>query len=291
MIDRNTIQLLRIPFSFYLMPVFLFALSQAKPIHIINAIAAFLILHVFVYPASNGYNSYMDQDEGPIGGLKNPPKATKKLFYAALSFDITALILSLFISKIFFVCILLYIIASRAYSFKGIRLKKYPFVGFITVIFVQGAFTFFMVYQCITQQSIPLILNSPLQIAMIASSVLLAGVYPLTQVYQHEEDFKQGDKTISYLLGYRGTFIFSSIAFLITNLLFWHYFNSIENLAQFYILQVFFIPIAIYFVSWMLKVFKNTAYANFENTMRMNKVASICMGLCFLLLLILNQIL
>src|SRR5437899_3451969 len=127
MLYKDTIKLLRIPFSFYLMPVFLFALSQSKPIYVVNAIIAFFILHLFVYPASNGYNSYMDQDEGPIGGLKSPPKASKNLLYSSLAFDLIALILSLIIGRMFFACILFYILASRAYSYKVVRLKKYPF--------------------------------------------------------------------------------------------------------------------------------------------------------------------
>lgn len=33
----------------------------------------FIILHVCMYGGANSLNSYYDKDEGPIGGLKNPP--------------------------------------------------------------------------------------------------------------------------------------------------------------------------------------------------------------------------
>ena len=52
-------------------------------------------------------------------------------------------------------------------------------------------------------------------IAMMASSLLIGGFYPLTQIYQHEEDIKDGVKTISYKLGYRGTFIFTGIIYVL----------------------------------------------------------------------------
>jgi 1,4-dihydroxy-2-naphthoate octaprenyltransferase len=39
----------------------------------------------------------------------------------------------------------LYIGASKAYSYRGIRLKQYPVIGYLTVIF-PGAFTFWLVY-------------------------------------------------------------------------------------------------------------------------------------------------
>ena len=52
-------------------------------------------------------------------------------------------------------------------------------------------------------------------IAMIAASLLIGGFYPLTQIYQHEDDLEDGVKTISYKLGYKGTFIFTGIVYVL----------------------------------------------------------------------------
>jgi len=49
--DRNTIKLLRIPFSFFLMPIYWFALSQVNNINRYDAMLVFIILHGLVYPA------------------------------------------------------------------------------------------------------------------------------------------------------------------------------------------------------------------------------------------------
>src|ERR1700741_1402342 len=103
---KNTILLLRFPFSFFLMPVYWFALSQQTNINTSNAIIVFCILHLLVYPASNGYNSYMDRDEGPIGGLKHPPKVTKSLFYTTVIMDIIAVLAAFSISVTFSILIL-----------------------------------------------------------------------------------------------------------------------------------------------------------------------------------------
>src|SRR5215213_1495413 len=119
---RSTIQLLRFHFSFFLLPVYLFALSQLHQINWINAILVFIVLHLLVYPSSNGYNSYMDRDETPIGGLSAPLQPTIELFYTSVVMDITAVVLSLIISSYFALGILLYILASRAYSYRRIRL-------------------------------------------------------------------------------------------------------------------------------------------------------------------------
>lgn len=276
---KNTIQLLRIPFSFFLMPVFLFALSQAQEVNWTNAAIVFVVLHLFIYPASNAYNSYMDQDEGPIGGLKNPPKATRTVFYAALLFDIVGLLLALVVSLTFAVCILLYVLASRAYSSKGIRLKKYPVTGYLTVVFFQGAFTCYMCSEAIDPGSFN-------WANALISSLLIGGVYPLTQVYQHEEDARNGDITISLLLGYRGTFKLTAAMFGIASVLF---FTQLE-FQSFVLLALFLFPVITYFLYWAMKVWKNTSAANFEYTMRMNLLASACMNACFIVLTVLSQV-
>lgn len=89
---RDALKLMRIPFSVYLMPVFWFALSAAENFSVINAVWVFIIIHFFVYPASNGYNCYFDRDEGSIGGLKNPPRVNKELFWLVVIFDLIAVI-------------------------------------------------------------------------------------------------------------------------------------------------------------------------------------------------------
>src|SRR5664279_1453604 len=131
--DKSTMKHLRLPFSFFLMPVFLFALSQAITIDWQTTIIAFVILHLFIFPSSNGYNSYQDRDETSIGGLKHPPKVTKNLYYATLLLDFTGVLCALFVSIYFSMFIVIFVIMSRAYSYRNVRLKKYPIIGFLTV--------------------------------------------------------------------------------------------------------------------------------------------------------------
>lgn len=285
-ITRDTLKLLRIPFSYFLMPVFFFALSQATEIDWIKVVICFWVLHLFVYPASNGYNSYMDQDESSIGGIENPPKPTKQLFYVSIIFDIIGLCLSLLVSYNFFLNIIVYILVSRAYSFRKIRLKKFPILGFLTVVFFQGAFTFWMVYSGISKNEIEL--NNKTMFVLAACLFLIGGVYPLTQVYQHQADKANGDITISYKLGVKGTFIFCAIMFICSNIFLFYYFSTTEKLNHFILFQVFLFPVILYFLSWFLKVIKNEKEASFKNTMQMNFIASTCMNLLFITLLILN---
>jgi len=285
MLNRSTIQLLRFHFSFFLMPVYWFALSQTVSINTTHAILIFIILHLLVYPASNGYNSFMDRDTESIGGIKNPMKPTKQLFYASILLDAIGVLLSFSIGKWFALGILLYILASRAYSYRGIRLKKYPIIGYLTVVIFQGAVTFFLV---VHGSSVDKSLEVPLA-GMIAASLLIGGFYPLTQIYQHQQDKEDGVTTLSMLLGYNGTFIFTALVyfFAVAALAY----QLISNLQQnsFFIIQIFFIPVLVYFLWWFRKVAANNSGANFVYTMRMNVLASICTNTAFIVLLLIEK--
>lgn len=288
--DRNTIKLLRIPFSFFLMPLFLFALSQSEHILWPKALLSFLIIHVLVYPASNGYNSYIDRDEASIGGLEKPPMPTKSLFYLTLLLDTAAIFLAaVFVSLLFAGCLVLYIAASRAYSSRLIRLKKYAIPGFLVVVIFQGAFTYYLSVAGITGQAMQL--NQESCFLLLGCSFQIAGAYPLTQIYQHEQDLKDGVVTLSYKLGYKGTFLFTALMFLLCNIFYFLYFNATDNGTVFFIIQMFFLPIVLYFGYWFLQVSKSVSNANFKNTMRMNLIAAVCMNSCFTVLIFINHFL
>lgn len=283
---KSTLQLLRFHFSFFLMPVYWFALSQVQHINWPNALLIFVILHLLVYPASNGYNSYMDRDTSPVGGIKNPSQPTKQLFFVTVILDVIAISCSFFISPVFAIGMFFYIIASRAYSYRRIRLKKFPVIGYLTVIIFQGAVTFFLVYHGSSGNQT---LKIPV-LAVIASALLIGGFYPLTQIYQHEEDKKDGVISISYLLGYDGTFIFTGIVYAFAFVVLGVYFYFQSHFADFIILQICMLPVIVYFVIWFAKVRKDKTEANFKNTMRMNLLASSCSNIGFIMILILKII-
>lgn len=285
LLRASTIQLLRFHFSFFLMPVYWFALSQTLNIDVLHAIFIFCILHLLLYPASNGYNSYMDRDTESIGGIQNPKQPTKQLFYTTVVMDIVAVMFSYFISLYFMLGIIVYILASRAYSYRGIRLKKYPVIGYLTVIIFQGALTFFLVMH---GSSADKMTDVPL-IGMVTASLLIGGFYPLTQIYQHRQDKADGVISISSMLGYKGTFIFTAIIYFFAMISLGYYLISGLQLNNFLIIQIFFIPILVYFFWWFKKVLADNEAANFKNTMRMNLLASFCSNCAFITLLILEK--
>ena len=262
------------------MPVFLFAVSEAQHPPIGRSILVFIILHFLVYPSSNGYNSYMDRDETPIGGLINPLQPTRQLFIVTVIMDVIAVVLSLLISPTFSVGILIYILASRAYSYRGIRLKRYPIIGFLVVFICQGALIFIITTIALTGS-----LQTFTWLDAIISSLLIGALYPLTQIYQHEEDRKDGVISLSYRLGKQGTFIFSMILFLFATFLLFIRFKEVNQLRYFLLFAIVMLPVLLYFLVWQFQVRKNEAAASFSNSLKMNMISTICTTIYFSILI------
>ena len=272
MTPKDILLHLRLPFSFFLMPVYWFAISQTPNLDTPKAIWIFVILHFFIYPASNAYNSYFDKDEGSIGGLEKPPAVDNKLFWVSWAIDIVAVIIGFFvIDWLFALMIFVYGLISKAYSNDIIRLKKYPILSWFIVGLFQGAFTYFTIILAFQKD----FANLHVQIlpAMI-STIMLWAVYPMSQIYQHEEDAKRGDITMSMLLGIRGSFVFTAIVFSIAFGGFLFYFSP----SDFTTLLLFNLPTLGFFGWWFLKVLKYKNQANFKNTMWLNLLASVCLN-------------
>ena len=286
---KNIILHLRIPFSLFLMPVFWFAVSQSQNPNWGIAAGLFLVLHLLIYPASNAYNSYFDKDEGSIGGLENPPPVSLELFYISWILDIVAIIVAYFLGGwILSLALIIYSSISKAYSNDKIRLKKYPIISWVTVGIFQGAFTYLTVIQAVDKIELREIWQNKYLFPAILSSLNLLGFYPMTQIYQHEEDARRGDMTMSRLLGIKGTFIFTASIFLFVTIGFFFYFQEtlIYNFPAFAIYLLVMSPVLIYFNLWFLKVLKNENQADFHHTMRLNMLGSVCLNLFFILLLI-----
>jgi 4-hydroxybenzoate polyprenyltransferase len=277
---RKALALLRIPFSLFLMPIFWFGISALRePFSWARVAWAFVVLHLLVYPASNGYNSYYDRDEGSIGGLKAPPKVTPELLTLVRLFDGLALAGALLLGWQFALLVAVYLLVSKAYSYDGIRLKKHPLLSTAVVVVFQGAFTFLMAQVGAGASQ----LAEPTNLLLAAvSSLFLCGSYPLTQIYQHQEDARRGDRTLSLRLGIRGTFVFAAgglLAGALTMGLAYWLRSELRNLVIFVVATG---PVVTLFGRWAWLAWHEPALANYEWTMRMNQVSSLCLSAAFL---------
>lgn len=282
MVSRNLKSIfshLRLPFSLFLLPIFLFALAQSPLVNNYKAILVFFILHLFIYPASNAYNSYFDKDEGSIALLKNPPKVNQSLFTTAIILEWIGVMLALLVSLEFALAMVIYNSFSKAYSHPKIRIKKYPILSFLVIFIFQGFFIYYACYNAIS--SYPYHLTTDMIIAGAICSCLIGASYPLTQIYQHEEDRKRGDITLSILLGVKGSFVFSALVFIAGFVLLYGYWFMHHQLHKFYVFIGFALPLLVYFSWWFYQCIKDEKQASYQNTMRMTLLSASLMLLYF----------
>ena len=281
---KNTIKLFRFPFSLFLLPISLFSLCYIQPEYNFKLFLVLFSWHFLVYPSCNGYNSYHDRDEGPIGGLASPPKPTELLLHLSNLLDGTAIALSFFVNYYFVCFVAVCILLSRLYSNKKIHLKKFPIVGFSVVFIFQGAWVFCA--NIFALSSIALFENRSVVFGAIASSCLIGTIYPLTQIYQHEADRKDGVKTISMLLGIKGTFIFSACLYALATFMIYLSSEYNNRMNNFWLFTIIMFPSLLYFSVWAIRSFRNPIRADFKNTMIMLLLSSLLNNIYFLILLL-----
>ncbi|MEJ2004068.1 MAG: UbiA family prenyltransferase [Cyclobacteriaceae bacterium] len=282
MLHKSTLLHLRIPFSFFLLPVFLFAVAVSPNLNPQRLLIVFAVLHLFLYPASNSYNSYYDRDEKSIGGLRNPPAVKKELYYISLLFDLIAILLAFTINFTFAVMVFLYGLVSKAYSHPSVRLKKYPWISWFIAGLFQGMFTFMMAYSGINDFAVHVIIQDQVLIPAFLSSLILWGSYPMTQVYQHEEDSSRGDRTLSLVLGVRGTFHFTAICFSIGVTAFALYFIKFYDIKYALGFLIALFPVLIFFSAWYFQIRSNPEKADYTRTMRLNFLSALCLNAFFI---------
>jgi 1,4-dihydroxy-2-naphthoate octaprenyltransferase len=178
--------------------------------------------------------------------------------------------------------LLFYGLASKAYSHPWIRLKKYPIGGWLVTGFFQGFFTFILCYTGINDFGLENVWQGKVLFPAILTSIMLWGNYPMTQVYQHEEDASHGDLTLSRMLGIRGTFCFVMIVFSLAIAGFTAYFTYYHSPYFGYIFLIALSPVALFFLLWFYKVWHNPSTANFTRAMLLNFISATCLNGFFL---------
>lgn len=285
---KSTLVHLRFLYSLYLLPVFLFGLSRTPNLNLIHILFPFILLHFLIYPASNGYNSFFDKDEGSIGGVKSPPKVDRSLLTTSWILDILGSIGGFFIRWEFGLGLILYGVFSKLYSHPITRFKSKPISSFFIVFFFQGAFVYFLTRLAVSSVSL-VSLMSPKEISSaLFTSFMVGASYVITQVYQHFEDQLRGDITLSVLLGIRGTFIFSGICFICSMILLITIFSKKVNYIIYFF--GFTVPVVLYFLFWFSKVWSKPSEANFKNTMRMSTLSFLCLSAYFVFLIYLQRV-
>jgi 4-hydroxybenzoate polyprenyltransferase len=143
-------------------------------------------------------NSVFDRDDGDIGYLDNPPPVPRHLLPFSLAFLAAGWVLAWTLGPLFLAAYTACLVMSVLYSVPPIRAKARA--GFDVLINSAGfgALTVFAGWAAIQQPVEP-----PIPFVAAGFLFLFAGFYPLTQLYQMDEDRARGDSTLALALGKR----------------------------------------------------------------------------------------
>lgn len=205
---RRFLRHLRLHFQFVLAPVFLlgYDLSGASPDF--SFLALFCLIHIGLYGGATAYNSYYDRDAGPIGGMRHPPTVGPLELYGGLGLQLIALTCLAFWGRYMFVAGLAMFLMGIAYSHPRWRWKARPLGSLLTVTIGQGLVPFFM-----GLGAVPSMLGEAdiwdVILTACAAALIITGLYPLTQVYQIDEDQQRGDRSFAVYYGPQYVFVIS----------------------------------------------------------------------------------
>jgi 1,4-dihydroxy-2-naphthoate octaprenyltransferase len=259
--------------SYILSPIFLWGFLVSSSEINKKFFIGFIAFHIFLYGGTNSFNSYYDKDEGPIGGLKNPPPVTKELLYFSLFMKILGIFLALFVNWLFVGIYLIAFLLSIAYSHPVIRWKSKPVMSAIVVALGQGGLGFLGGFVCGDLES-ETIFQVKTIIGAISASLITVGIYPLTQVYQMEEDSKRKDKTFAIALNVRGSFIFSLFSLGIAGIILISFVKIYFNTVEAFLLIFYFIFIMSLIYKWYSSFYNFKIMENYSRVMKINYINS-----------------
>jgi 1,4-dihydroxy-2-naphthoate octaprenyltransferase len=196
---------LRLTFNYVLAPLFFWGafVSGAAPGW--KFWLGFIAFHVFLYGGTNMFNSYYDRDEGPIGGLEQPPPVDRGLLVGSLALKAIGLAMAFFCGAAFVVCYLLFALYSFSYSHPAIRIKSRPLASAATVFVGQGIVGYLAGWFA-AGGSIDALVSLSAAVGAFGGAIMVSAIYPLTQMYQLDEDSRRSDLTLARWLGIRNSF-------------------------------------------------------------------------------------
>lgn len=207
---------LRLPFQLLLSPVYLWGVLLAGgDIATLEFWLGYVSLHLFLYGGTTAFNSYYDRDEGPIGGMLEPPKVDEGLLPFSLLVQALGLVPAALVGWPFLVAWLSLFLVFTAYSHPAVRLKARPAAALSAIALGQGAIGFALGWLVgragASGSAAGGLLNPEALIGAASTALIVTGLYLVTQCYQEEEDRARGDRTVAVLVGARRSLLLALI--------------------------------------------------------------------------------
>lgn len=189
--------------------------GAASPLWLRPGLLGLVLWVVCLNGGTLALNSAFDQDEGDIAYLKNPPPPPRGLAGFSLALmslgQLLALLLPIRYAAAYAICFLL----SLLYSVPPARLKAVAGADWAINMWGFGTLT---PYAGWAATGLPI--DGARGMVLLAFCPLFAALYPLTQIYQLEEDRRRGDRTLAVVLGVRRSLDVALAAALVAFVLF-----------------------------------------------------------------------
>ncbi|HEU5219402.1 MAG TPA: UbiA family prenyltransferase [Gemmatimonadales bacterium] len=141
-------------------------------------------------------NSAFDRDEGDVAYLRRPPPPPPGLAWFGFGLMVAGMLVALRLPRPFAYAYGLCAVLSVLYSVPPARLKAIPGVDWVVNMAGFGLLTPYAGW-VLTGRGVA----GPGRVVLIAFALLFGSLYPLTQIYQLEEDRRRGDRTLTVSLG------------------------------------------------------------------------------------------
>ena len=155
---------------------------------------------IFLNGGTLAINSVFDKDEGDIGYLNAPPPLPRHLLAFSVALLAGGQLLAFALPPAFRVAYAICFLLSILYSVPPFRFKAVAGVDWVINMWGFGTLTPFAAWAATGRP-----LDAGHALVLLGFCPLFAGLYPLTQLYQMEEDRRRGDRTLALLLGLRAS--------------------------------------------------------------------------------------
>jgi 4-hydroxybenzoate polyprenyltransferase len=167
-----------------------------------TALGALAVWVICLNGGTLALNSVFDKDEGDIGYLVAPPPPPRHLLAFSVALLVLGQVAALRLPPAFAVAYAICFALSVLYSVPPFRFKAVAGVDWLINMWGFGTLTPFAGWAATGRA-----LDGTAALVLLAFCPLFAGLYPLTQLYQLEEDRRRGDRTLALILGMRASLV------------------------------------------------------------------------------------
>jgi 4-hydroxybenzoate polyprenyltransferase len=172
--------------------------GAAAGVRLLPALAGLGLWVVCLNGGTLAVNSAFDRDEGDIAYLRRPPPPPRYLAAFSIALMAAGQILAFELPAPYPMLYATCFVLSLAYSVPPLRLKAVAGADWLINMWGFGSFT-----PAAGWAATGVLIDPARGLVLLGFCPLFAALYPLTQLYQVEEDVRRGDRTLATALGVR----------------------------------------------------------------------------------------